>query len=121
MPCRRTSAARSGLVAARRRFSSTRRETRPRGSLARVQARRLRAPRSLAAILFAGLLAACAPEARGADLDLSLSSHYSTGDYGGTDDIEIVYAPLVARFEHDAMMLKAVSYTHLTLPTILLV
>ena len=46
--------------------------------------------------------------ARAADLDLSLSSHYSSGDYGGNGNIGIVYVPLVAKLEADAWTFKLV-------------
>jgi len=49
-----------------------------------------------------------AGQAPAANLDVSLSSHYSSGNYGGSDDIELVYVPLVAKLEIDAWTLRTV-------------
>ncbi|MBI5505717.1 MAG: hypothetical protein HY899_13030 [Deltaproteobacteria bacterium] len=54
------------------------------------------------------LLAGLASRALAADLDVSLATHYSTGDYDGTDSVDILYVPLIAKLEIDAWMLKLV-------------
>lgn len=43
------------------------------------------------------MLAASASPAVALDLDASLSSHYSIGDYGGSEDVHIVYVPASLR------------------------
>lgn len=63
---------------------------------------------ALVTLVAAIVVATSIAPAAAADLDLSLASHYSVGDYGGDDDIEIVYVPLVARVETDAWMFKMV-------------
>jgi hypothetical protein len=63
------------------------------------------------AVACAGLMAGVvvgATAARAADFDLSLSGHYSSGDYGGSGNVEIYYAPAVFKVEHRAWMLKLV-------------
>lgn len=49
-----------------------------------------------------------APAVHAADIDVSLSTHYSSGSYGGKGDVRIVYVPIVARLEVDAWTFKAV-------------
>jgi hypothetical protein len=57
----------------------------------------LRSRLRLALICCAALFAA--RPAHAGSVDVSLSSHYSTGDYGGDDSIDIVYVPLEIRYE----------------------
>jgi hypothetical protein len=65
---------------------------------------------SLRAMLLAAVFAvpAAAVPALAADVDLSLSTDYSTGDYGGDGNVDIVYVPAVIRLELEAWTFKAV-------------
>lgn len=63
---------------------------------------RARVVRGVAAVL---LLAFASPSAA-LDVDASVSSHYSVGDYGGDDDVDIVYVPATLRLTQDAWSLK---------------
>ncbi len=64
--------------------------------------------RSAIALAATAIILVACPAARATDVDLSLSTHYSVGDYGGKGDVDIVYVPAVARFEAGAWTLKAI-------------
>lgn len=65
-------------------------------------------PRILASLAGCALALLAAPAVRAADIDVALSTHYSTGDYGEDDSIDVVYAPAVVRMETGAWQFKAI-------------
>lgn len=64
--------------------------------------------RACAVVAGLAAVARLASPVAAAELDVSLATHYSTGDYGGSENIDVVYVPFVAKLEIDAWMLKAV-------------
>ena len=68
--------------------------------------RRHGACRSL--VVGAAIVAALATSASATDIDLSVSAHYSSGDYGEDANVDIVYVPAVMRVETGAWLFKAV-------------
>jgi len=61
-----------------------------------------------AAALVAAALVSVPPPACAGSLDVSVSSHYSVGGYGGTRDVDVVYLPVELRYETSLWSFEAV-------------